>query len=53
MDLNYLYQRHHVSLFMAANGSSDRARLVHAEFADLYAARIAQTRRSRGGSRAA
>jgi len=53
MDLNYLYQRHQVSLFMAANGSSDRARLVHAEFADLYAARIAQARRSRDVSRAA
>lgn len=52
MDLNYLYQRHQVSLFRATNGSSDRARRVHAEFADLYAARIAEVRRSASVSRA-
>ena len=44
MDLNYLYQRHQISLFMAENGSSDQVRRVHGEFADLYAARIADAR---------
>jgi hypothetical protein len=53
MDLNYLYQRHQISLFMAENGSSERARRVHGEFADLYAARIAEARQSRAPLRAA
>jgi hypothetical protein len=47
MDLNYLYKRHQVSLFMAEHGSSDQVRRVHGEFADLYAARIAEVRQAR------
>jgi len=53
MDLNYLYQRHQISLFMAENGSSDQARRVHGEFADRYAARIAEARSSHASLRAA
>ena len=53
MDLNYLYQRHQVSLFMAENGCSDRVRRIHGRFADLYAARIAEARKSRAALRAA
>jgi hypothetical protein len=45
MDLNYLYQRHQVSLFMADNAASDEARRVHRELADRYAARIADAKR--------
>jgi hypothetical protein len=47
MDLNDLYQRHQVSLFMAEHASSDHVRRLHREFADLYAARIVEERRSR------
>jgi hypothetical protein len=53
MDLNYLYKRHQISLFMAENGSSDEVRRVHGEFADLYAARIANARQARAPLRAA
>jgi len=53
MDLNYLYQRHQISLFMAEHGPSDEARRVHGEFAGMYAARIAQERQSRSALRAA
>lgn len=41
MDLNYLYQRHQVSLFMAENAACDEARRAHRELANSYAARIA------------
>ena len=41
MDLNDLYHRHQVSLFMAANARSDEARRVHRELAERYAAQIA------------
>lgn len=40
MDLNYLYHRHQVSLFMAANGPSEAARRIHRALADGYGARI-------------
>jgi hypothetical protein len=53
MDLNYLYQRHQVSLFLAEAGSSDQVRRIHAEFADLYAVRIAEARQSHAPLRAA
>jgi hypothetical protein len=53
MDLNYLYQRYQISLFMAQNGSSAQVRRVHGEFAELYAARIAEARRSHASLRAA
>ena len=47
MDLNYLYQRHQVALFMAQNAACERARRIHGEFAERYGARIAEARRSR------
>jgi hypothetical protein len=53
MDLNYLYERHQISLFMAENGSTDQICRVHGEFVDLYAARIAEARRSHASLRAA
>jgi len=40
MDLNYLYHRHQISLFMAQHAASERARLVHHGFAQAYAGRI-------------
>lgn len=44
MDLNYLYHRHQVSIFMAANAASDEARRVHRELAERYAAQIAHAK---------
>lgn len=41
MDLNYLYQRHQVSLFMSDNAVSEEARHVHRELASRYAVQIA------------
>ena len=52
MDLNYLYKRHQVSVFMAENGSCDQVRRIHGEFAERYAARIAEARQSRTHLRA-
>ena len=45
MDLNYLYHRHQVSLFMADNATSDAARRIHRELADRYASEIADAKR--------
>jgi hypothetical protein len=53
MDLNYLYQRHQISLFMAANGSTDQVRRVHGEFAAQYAARITEAKQAHMAVRAA
>ena len=44
MDLNYLYHRHQISLFRAANGATKAARRVHGELADGYASLIATVR---------
>lgn len=44
MDLNYLYHRHQISLFRAANGATKAARRVHGELADGYASLIATAR---------
>lgn len=41
MDLNYLYHRHQVSLFMSEHASCDDSRRAHGALADGYAARIA------------
>ena len=41
VDLNYLYQRHQVALFVAENADSEEARRAHRELANGYAARIA------------
>lgn len=40
MDLNYLYHRHQVSLYMADNAASAAARQTHRKLADGYASRI-------------
>jgi hypothetical protein len=44
MDLNYLYHRHQISLFMADNAASEPARHAHRKFADGYASRIVAAR---------
>ena len=44
MDLNYLYQRHQVALYMSDNAACDRARGVHRSFTRTYAALIACAR---------
>lgn len=46
MDLNYLFHRQQVSLFMAANAASQEARRVHCELAERYAARICDAKTS-------
>lgn len=53
MDLNYLYQRHQISLFMAENGPTDHLRRVHGEFAHLYAAQITDAKQAHRALRAA
>jgi len=50
VDLNYLYHRHQVSLFMAENAPGEDARRIHGEFREHYAARIAAAKRSDLGS---
>jgi hypothetical protein len=47
MDLNYLYQRHQVSLFMADNAGSEQARRIHRELAHGYASRIVDAKNVR------
>jgi hypothetical protein len=45
MDLNDLYHRHQVSLFMADNAASDDARRTHRELAHRYAGQIAEVKK--------
>ena len=45
MDLNYLYHRHQVSLFLADNAGSKQTRGEHRELAAGYAAEIARAKR--------
>lgn len=45
MDLNYLYQRHQVSLHLAKHAACEEARSAHAALAAGYARKIAETRR--------
>ena len=40
MDLNYLYQRHQVSLFMSEHAACEEARRAHLEMASGYASMI-------------
>lgn len=47
-DLNYLFKRHQISLFRAANARCARSRIAHRRFAHAYAAQIASVR-SLGG----
>jgi hypothetical protein len=44
MDLNYLYARQQVCLFMADNARSDAARRAHLELASRYSSQIAAAR---------
>jgi hypothetical protein len=44
MDLNYLYQRHQVSLHLAEHGASSASRAAHRAFASAYASMIAGKR---------
>ena len=44
MDLNYLYQRHSVSLHMAENAACTSSRIAHQKLAEGYAARIADAK---------
>jgi hypothetical protein len=46
MDLNYLYHRQQVSLFMADNATSDAARRAHGRLAHAYAGRITAAKNS-------
>ena len=47
MDLNYLYHRHQVSLFMSENAACEQSRLAHLGLVAGYAARIEQAKRRR------
>lgn len=53
MDLNYLYQRHQVSLFMADTAGTEEVRRIHREFGERYAARIAEAKLAQLNSAAA
>jgi hypothetical protein len=44
MDLNYLYHRHQVSLFMSDNAACEESRAVHRGLARAYGAQIADAR---------
>lgn len=53
MDLNYLYQRHQVSLFMSENAACGQAREAHKGLALGYAAQIADRVRAPRSARGA
>ena len=53
MDLNYLYQRHQISLFMAEKADSEEVRRIHRAFGRRFAARIAEAKRLQLGASAA
>ena len=44
MDLNFIYERHQVSLFLSDHAECLDARRIHREFAERYAVRIAEAR---------
>ena len=44
-DLNYLYKRHQISLYMSEHAGCARSRTAHRELTDAYAALIASARR--------
>ena len=50
MDLNDLYRRHQISLFMAENAPDETVRQVHREFGQRYAARIANAKLRQPGA---
>ncbi|MFL6734992.1 MAG: hypothetical protein ACJ8EY_09895 [Sphingomicrobium sp.] len=41
MDLNYLYQRHQISLYRSDHAACERSRSAHRDFTRSYAALIA------------
>lgn len=47
MDLNYLYHRHQVSLFMSDNAACAQSRAAHLGLLAGYAARIEQAKTNR------
>lgn len=47
MDLNYLYQRHQISLYMSQNAACERSRTAHRGLTEAYASLIASARRGR------
>ena len=53
MDLNYLFFRHQVSLFMSENAACENARSAHRDLADGYAALISKARSGRAAGVAA
>lgn len=46
-DLNYLYKRHQISLYMAEHAGCAQSRDAHRGLTDAYAALIASARRGR------
>jgi hypothetical protein len=46
-DLNYLYQRHQISLYMSENAGCEQSRNAHRGLTDAYASLIASARRGR------
>ena len=45
MDLNYLYQRRGIAIYMARHAACSNAREAHGAFARAYSARIVQAKR--------
>ena len=46
-DLNYLYQRHQISLYMSEHAACERSRSAHRGLTEAYASLIATSRRGR------
>jgi hypothetical protein len=46
-DLNYLYQRHQVSLYLSEHAGCERSRMAHLGLSQAYASLIASVRRGR------
>jgi hypothetical protein len=46
-DLNYLYQRHQVSLYMSEHAACEQSRSAHRGLTEAYASLIASLRRGR------
>ena len=42
MDLNYLYHRHQVALFLSENAACEQSRAAHLGLVAAYAAKIAE-----------
>jgi hypothetical protein len=46
LDLNYLYHRHQVSLFLSENAACEQSRAAHLGLVVAYAAKIAEMKGS-------